>query len=258
MRRLIVEEPLSRAAVWSRRVAIFALATAIMAVGVARLGANPGGALAVFGAALTLAFVALLLSAAAAVVIWRTGRRGAGQTATAFMLSLALIAFPAYLAGKAMTLPTINDISTDFEAPPNFMISTKAREARAGRVPPPASPETQAAQKAAYPDIQPVTVELEPEQAYELTLKIAKTLGWRIVDATPPNVRGLGVAHIDATDRTLIFGFVSDIAIRIKPLGGLTRIDIRSVSRLGKHDFGDNARRIAKFIAAIQESTQTR
>ena len=81
MRRLIVEEPLSRAAVWSRRVAIFALATAIMAVGVARLGANPGGALVVFGAALTLAFVALLLSAAAAVVIWRTGRRGAGGPA---------------------------------------------------------------------------------------------------------------------------------------------------------------------------------
>ena len=258
MRRLIVEEPFTREAIWSRRCAVFALATALVAVGVARVGSNPGGALIVFGAALALACLSLLFAAAAAVVIWRVGRRGAGQAAAGFALSLALLAYPAFLAGKAMTLPAINDISTDFESPPNFMISTKAREARAGKTPPSASPETQAEQKAAYPRVQPILVELEPEQAYRLTLRIAKELGWRIVDATAPNLRGDGVAHVDATDRSLIFGFVSDIAIRIRPLANQTRIDIRSVSRLGKHDFGDNAKRILKFSAAVQDSTQTR
>jgi uncharacterized protein (DUF1499 family) len=101
-------------------------------------------------------------------------------------------------------------------------------------------------------------VDLEAVQAYQMALRIAKELGWRIVDANPPNLRGDGVAHIDATDRSPVFAFVDDIAIRIRPLANQTRIDIRSVSRIGRHDFGANARRIRKFIAAVQESVQAR
>src|SRR5580692_5089324 len=223
MRRLIVEEPLSRAAVWSGRTAAFATATAIVSIGIARFGGgDPTGALAVFGA------------------------------------SLALLAYPAYLTLKAISLPILNDITTDFETPPTFMISAKAREARAGRVPPSRDTASEAVQKAAYPDIQPMMVDLEAVQAYQMALRIAKELGWRIVDANPPNLRGDGVAHIDATDRSRVFAFVDDIAIRIRPLANQTRIDIRSVSRIGKHDFGANARRIRKFIAAVQESVQAR
>jgi len=66
------------------------------------------------------------------------------------------------------------------------------------------------------------------------------------------------VAGLEATDRSLFFGFVDDIAIRIRPLANQTRIDIRSVSRVGKHDFGANARRIKKFIDAALESVQER
>jgi uncharacterized protein (DUF1499 family) len=256
MRRLIIEEPVSRAAIWSRRSAVFALATAGVSIGVARLsGADPMGALVVFGASLALAFLALLLAASAAVVIWRTGRRGAGRAATGFALALALVAYPAFLSIRAVSLPAINDVSTDFESPPSFMISSRARAARGGQTPP--AP-TAAARKAAYPEIQPAMVDLEAEQAYRLALRICKDLGWRIVDATPPNLRGDGVAHVDATDRSLIFGFVSDIAIRVRPLTNQTRIDIRSVSRIGKHDFGANARRIRRFLAAVQESVQSR
>ena len=64
MRRLIIEEPLSQAAVWSRRTAVFALATAAVSIAIARFGGvDPSGALAVFGAALVLAFLAALLAA---------------------------------------------------------------------------------------------------------------------------------------------------------------------------------------------------
>ena len=101
-------------------------------------------------------------------------------------------------------------------------------------------------------------VDLEALQAYQMALRIAKELGWRIVDSTPPNLRGDGVAHIDAIERSLFFGFVDDIAIRIRPLANQTSIDLRSVSRVGKHDFGANARRIKKFIDAVQESVQER
>jgi len=259
MRRIIIEEPLAGAAVWSRRAAVFAVATAVVSIAIARLGGvEPAGALAVFGAALVFAFLALLLAASATVVIWRTGRRGAGQAATGFALALMLIAYPAFLTIEAFWLPPINDVSTDFESPPTFMISARAREGRGGRTPPPPTAAEQAEQKAAYPEIQPMLVDLEALQAYQLALRVARELGWRIVDSTPPNLRGDGVAHIDATERSLFFGFVDDIAIRVRPLANQTRIDIRSVGRVGKHDFGANARRIKKFIDAVRESMQER
>jgi uncharacterized protein (DUF1499 family) len=138
------------------------------------------------------------------------------------------------------------------------MISAKARQARAGATLPPWSAATGALQKAAYPEVQPILVDLEPEQAYQLALRVAKDLGWRVVDSNPPNLRVDGVAQIEATDRTLLFGFVDDIAIRVRPLASQTRIDIRSVSRVGRHDFGVNARRIDRFAAAVQESMQER
>ncbi len=259
MRRLILEEPISRAAVWSRRTAVFALATAGVAVGLSRFGhVDAAAALTVFGAALTLSFLAALLAGAAAAVIWRTGRRGADQAALGLALSLALLAYPAYLTIAALPLPAINDVTTDFESPPSFMISAKAREARAGRAPPIWRAETGPQQKAAYPEVQPILVDLEPAQAYQLALRVAGDLGWRVVDSNPPNLRVDGVAQIEAVDRSLLFGFADDIAIRIRPLASQTRIDLRSSSRVGKHDFGANARRIDRFAAAVQESMQER
>jgi uncharacterized protein (DUF1499 family) len=259
MRRLILEEPVSRAAVWSGRTAVFALATAGVAIALSRFGGvDPAAALTVFGAALVLAFLAVLLAGAAGVVIWRTGRTGADKAAIGFALSLALLAEPAYLMVVALRLPAINDVSTDLESPPSFMISAKAREARAGRAPPAFSEAAGAQQKTAYPEVQPVLVDLEADQAFQLALRIAKDLGWRIVDANPPNLRVDGVAQIEATDRSLLFGFVDDIVIRIRPLAIQTRIDIRSTSRVGRHDFGANAHRIDRFAAAVQESMQER
>jgi len=110
MRRLILEEPMSRAAAVSRRVAVFACLTAGAAMVVARAthGEDSLEALAVFAAALLLAGVALLLAGAAAVEIWNTGRRGVAQAAAGALLALALIGFPAYLTLEAARLPRIN------------------------------------------------------------------------------------------------------------------------------------------------------
>ena len=256
MRRLIIEEPYSVAAIWSRRVGIFALAVAGVAAGSSRIGAvEPPGALAVLGAALILACFAGLLAATAFVVIWRTGRRGVGPAWTGLAMALLMLAYPAYLTVKAITLPTINDVSTDLETPPTFLLSAKAREARGNRTPPESSPETREAQRRAYPSIQPIMVDLETNDAYKLALDVAKTSHWRIVDAIAPSVRE-SVGHIDAVAGSLVMGFPSDIAIRVKPSATQTRIDIRSVSRIGKHDFGANAQRIKKFADDIAQAAR--
>jgi len=255
--RLIVEEPLSRAAVWSLRTAVFALAAAVVAVGLARFArVDAGAALTVFAAALTLAFLALLLAGSAGVVIWRTGRRGAGQAALGCFLSLVLLAYPAYLAAIALSLPMMADVTTDFASPPAFMISAKARAARVSQTPPVWDPADEALQQDAYPKVQPILVDLEPTQAYQLVLRVAKDLGWKIVDSNPPNLRVDGVAQIEAIARSPVFGFADDIAVRVRPLASQTRIDLRSVSRVGRQDFGANARHFARFAAAVQDALQ--
>jgi uncharacterized protein (DUF1499 family) len=257
MRRLIVEEPVSRAAAWSLRTAVFAFAAAAVAVGLARFTRlDAGAALTVFAAALTLAFLALLLAGSAGVVIWRTGRRGAGQAALGCFLSLALLAYPAYLAAIALPLPMIADVTTDFATPPAFMISAKARAARDGQTPPAWDPADGPLQQDAYPKVQPILVDLEPTQAYQLVLRVAKDLGWKIVDSNPPNLRVDGVAQIEAIARSPVFGFAYDIAVRVRPLASQTRIDLRSVSRVGRQDFGANAHHFARFAAAVQDALQ--
>jgi uncharacterized protein (DUF1499 family) len=256
MRRLIIEEPYSVAAIWSRRVGVFALAVAGVAVLLSRMGGvDPMGALAVLGAALILACLAGLLAATAFVVIWRTGRRGAGFAWSGLVMAVLMMAYPAYLTWKAISLPIINDVSTDLDNPPIFLMSAKAREARANRTPPEPSPATKEAQRRAYPGVQPIMVDLETNDAYRLALDVAKASRWRIVDAVAPSVRE-NVGHIDAIAGSLIMGFPADIAIRVKPSATLTRIDVRSVSRIGRHDFGDDARRIEKFSAAIAEAAK--
>jgi hypothetical protein len=258
MRRLIIEEPYSLSALWSRRLGLFALAVAGMAAGLSRLGAvEPPGALAVLGAALILACLTGLLSATAFVVIWRTGRRGVGLAWLGLAMALLMLAYPAYLTWKAITLPIINDVSTDLETPPTFLLSATAREARGDRTPPESSPETREAQRRAYPGVQPILVDLETTDAYRLALDVAKASHWKIVDAIAPSVRE-SVGHIDAIAGSLVMGFPSDIAIRVKPSATETRIDIRSVSRVGKHDFGVNARRIEKFAADVAEGAKER
>jgi uncharacterized protein (DUF1499 family) len=258
MRRLILEEPYSRAALWSRRLAVFALAVAGVAAALSRAGAaEPAGVLAVLGASLVLACLAGLLSLTAAVVIWRTGRRGAGIAFAGLVLALGLLAYPAWLSWRAITLPMIDDVSTDLETPPSFLRSIKALEARAWRTPPAPTPEMREAQKRAYPKVQPILVDMPLNDAYQLALQVAKGRGWRIIEAIPPSVRE-GVGHIDASAKSLFLGFADDIAIRIKPLANQSRIDIRSASRVWRHDFGANADRIEKFAADAQELAQAK
>lgn len=257
MRRLIVAEPVARSAVWARRLAIFALAIAAVALALSRLrAADPAAVLTVFGASLGVAALAALLAVAAAAVIWRDGLRGAEQAIFGFALAAALVAYPVYLAALAFALPPIAEVSTDLKSPPTFLLSAKAREARAGAEPPPLSDETRATQLAAYPDIETAMVEMDSTEAYQLALGAAGDLGWRVVDSEPPNLNGDGAALIEATARSLFFGFISDIAIRIRPGATETAIDVRSVSRVGGHDFGSNARRVRKFIAAVKADSR--
>jgi uncharacterized protein (DUF1499 family) len=59
---------------------------------------------------------------------------------------------------------------------------------------------------------------------------------------------------VEATDRTRWFGFYDDVVVRVTPAadGGASRVDVRSLSRVGGSDAGANARRIRTFLTRLR------
>ena len=57
--------------------------------------------------------------------------------------------------------------------------------------------------------------------------------------------------RIEATDTTRFFGFKDDVVVRVKPEGAGSRVDVRSLSRVGKSDVGKNASRIRAYLRAL-------
>lgn len=62
--------------------------------------------------------------------------------------------------------------------------------------------------------------------------------------------------YIEAVAETPVFGFESDVVIRIVEEDTGTLVDMRSVSRWGPHDLGSNAKRIEAFIAELDTALQ--
>jgi uncharacterized protein (DUF1499 family) len=58
--------------------------------------------------------------------------------------------------------------------------------------------------------------------------------------------------RFEATARTPVFYFADDVVVVISPTPNGSRVDVRSVSRVGRSDEGVNAARIQAFAAAFQ------
>lgn len=259
MRRALASEPFSRAAVWSLRVALAGLACAAGAILASRFGRlEAARALWLFAGAGALAGAAILLALGGYGAIWRLGLRGAGRATLGLCLALGLLAWPLALALEAVRLPPAVDVSSDPDDPPDFSRSETAWEARRLRPPPAlASERERAAVAAAYPDIRAITLDLGVDETFRLVEKVAAKLRWKPVEARAPGGM-LGLGHLDFIDRSLFFGFPSDVTIRLTPLVGQTRVDLRSVARVGGHDIGAGARRFRAFSDALADETAER
>lgn len=253
LRRPIIDEPMSRFAIWSNRLALFALATAALSVIVLRgdlLEIIP--ALATFGASLVLAVLAILCSFAAAVVIWREGLSGIGRAVAGFFIGCALLAYPAYLGYLAYRLPPIHDITTDPGRPPRFEVISRLRPRGSNDYP----SANAAIQRAAYSDIMPLQVLQNTTTVYEAALVVVKKRKWNVIDARPP-MPARREATIEAVARTMIMGFRDDVVIRVSPLGTGAQVDVRSASRYGFPDFGGNAARVRALLDDIDDAASS-
>lgn len=132
----------------------------------------------------------------------------------------------------------INDISTDTANPPAFLASDSPR--------PYAGAETAETQARAYPDIAPLITDLDADAAYARALDVANGMGWEIVAADAENNR------FEAIARTSVFYFADDVVVVVTPQESGSRVDMRSLSRVGRSDQGVNAARIRGFQEQFQ------
>lgn len=196
-------------------------------------------------AAFVGAGVALL--AIIGLLVPRTRRAGASALAIAAVLGGATFALPWWQLQQARKVPPIHDISTDTTEPPSFVeVLALRRDARNSAEY--GGAEIAEQQHRAYPDLQPLHLALAPAAAFDMALTSARAMGWDIVASDAAQGR------IEATDTTLWFGFKDDVVIRVRADGDGSRVDVRSVSRVGQSDVGANARRIRGYLARLREA----
>ena len=249
-------EPVSRLASWSRNLAIFSVVAVLVSVLIVRFGfLELKPALATFFGALAFALLSILVGLAGAIAIWQDGSRGISRILVAFLISAALLAYPAYLALQYRKLPRIHDITTDPIDPPRFDALARLRSGDGTNPAVYAGLYSAEQQRIAYPDIETVELEIPVQRAYEITLQLVNKRKWLVIDERSPQPpRRIG--RIEAVARTPIMGFREDVSIRVTPDGEDSRVDIRSASRYFESDLGSNAARVRKLIDDINTAAE--
>jgi len=217
------------------------------------------------GMGFTLLRYGFYMSAAGGVIsiigaiIARPSRKVCGfeYALVGIVASIAVCGTTWFFYSRANTAPPIHDITTDLVNPPQFQAVLPMRKN---------APNKSAyfgddsvrwqgkmvtvseAQREAYPDIVPVMFSVSPDQAYQYALNAAKKMDWWEIQAANPST-----GRIEATSTIPWFGFKDDIVIRVDSSSSGSRLDIRSDSRLGMGDIGENARRINNYMSILKK-----
>jgi uncharacterized protein (DUF1499 family) len=196
-----------------------------------------------WGAYVGFAAIAVALVAALAAR-WRQNGRAMGLAVAAAVVGLTAAGIPLLWQQRASRVPPIHDITTDLENPPQFKAAIPLRADAANSLDRPAALADQ--QRQGYPDIAPLTLPVPPADAFARALAAAQLMEWEVVGTDA------AAGRIEAVDTTRWFGFKDDIVVRLTPWGSGTRVDVRSVSRVGLSDIGTNARRIRDYLGRLK------
>lgn len=185
----------------------------------------------------------------AGALMGRSNRRALTTGLLGVVIGSLVYAGPWRWQQAARLVPRIHDITTDLEHPPEFVAILPLR-ANAPNKAVYGGPDVAAAQRAGYSDIAPLVLKLPPEQTIGTAEQVAAGMGWLIVAVDPAHGR------IEATDTTRWFGFKDDVVVRVGAAPGGSRVDVRSVSRVGGSDVGTNARRIREYLRRLQQQAE--
>ena len=208
------------------------------------------------GWAPALAIAAIAVSLLGVIVSFWTGSWK--RSLAALLIALATMGAFIAAAGKARQAPPIHDVATDWSEP--LMFSDRVMQARGlqsnpvveNPVLPPGHP--MAGQRIAdvnaktCPQAKPITLSKSPADAYDAMKAALKANGVKVASEEPIKGRMEGVAT------SFWYGFKDDLVVRIRSEGTGSRIDIRSVSRVGLSDLGVNCKRIAAIAQALQKA----
>lgn len=183
----------------------------------------------------------------AATVIAR--RRSLPEDSRAASLGLAvcvlMLGYAGFLFWQATSVPPIHNISTDTEDPPQFRDIVALRGESSNPLAFDAA-ELAPLQAQFYPWVKPLKLDVPAADAFAKAGAALRETGLEIVSEHPD----LGL--LEATATTFWFGFKDDVAVRVRAAGQGSRIDVRSVSRVGQGDLGANARRIGEILQRMQ------
>lgn len=226
-------------------VAIFALIVFPVATAAARFDVwHFRNSFLLFALATLVAFVVLVLS------VLKLSRAVENESKP-LIIAIVLAALPLGYMGlnivKANQYPFIHDITTDFEAPPQFVAAATLR----GEGDHPIAydgNEVAALQQAGYPDLAPLLLSRDVKSVYSMAKAAMIENGWEVTTDQSSELPYI----LEAVDTTPLMGFKDDIVIRIQSAGdNQTRVDARSKSRVGKSDLGKNAQRIQSLFSQL-------
>ena len=178
-------------------------------------------------------------------------RSDLGRNRNLIIVSMILGLVPVGIIGPQIAaagdVPPIHDITTDTANPPAFVAIVPLRENAPNGYEYGVS-EAWPAEKLgattmeAYPGLKPIESDLSVADAVDRTEAALNAMGLEIVAVDKE--AGL----VEATATTFWFGFKDDMVVRIVGNGEGSRIDLRSMSRVGQSDVGANAARITDFV----------
>lgn len=210
-------------------------------------------------AALVGAALVVLLGLIAGVNIWRNGGEGTARIVVGVAIALLLLAGPMVVMAMARGYPAIYDVSTDTQSPPPFDVLALARTPAENRAQYPSSFAEQQAR--AYPDLRPMLLNRSQTEAFDLVVDALKRQSLTIVREQEPNPETGAAGFIEAVDRSLILGLYGDVAVRVTGTTDAARVDLRSASRFGHMDLGQNAERLRtlmkEIVARMEETVPT-
>ena len=100
-----------------------------------------------------------------------------------------------------------------------------------------------------YPDLVPRLYQADAGRVFDAVLHAVHRLPrWTLVAYQPET----GEVRAEATTR--LFRFVDDVLIRVVRRDGAVAVEVRSASRVGRGDFGQNARNIRAFFDALDRA----
>lgn len=100
---------------------------------------------------------------------------------------------------------------------------------------------------AAFPELRMPVYKVPPQHLYDTAIKAAIALGWEVHSPNGENLTFKAVAT------TPMWHFEDDVSVQVVAKeNGSSALFVRSASRVGRADFGANARRIAVFRRAVE------